>query len=364
MDQTTVKIAFTQEANEECERLMNSKAFFINASGQNIRYTELEVIQTFYTMTKDPPAGSRTLPAIDKKYFLELPMEEYTFSNMVKWFGDTADIDDGDKTTVVKSKFNMTDKMTLTHQEYKYVDGTIDTTLGRFLYNKVVMEGSGILDYMGFINVELNDKNYGGVQRKVTNGLINDLITVPQMYKYTDLRDWLGLQMHGVITTSFTMNSLKVPKEVQKLKKELLAKYKKELEAGDPVVSEKIEKALVEKTKEVMKGDIGMDLYLSGARGSISNNYKNMNLYRGAIKNNLTGHYDIVTNSYMDGLEKKDIAAHSNTIVAGAFNWGSTVKTLLIAGNLKSISLPNYYSNIMMARGNIPRYGNKMKYMG
>ena len=35
MDQTTVKILFTQEANEECRRAMNSKAYFINASGKN-----------------------------------------------------------------------------------------------------------------------------------------------------------------------------------------------------------------------------------------------------------------------------------------------------------------------------------------
>ena len=332
LDQTTVKIVYTQEANEECEKLMNSKAFFINASGQNIRFTELEVIQTLYTMTKNPNAKSRTLPAVDKKYFLELPMEEYTFSNLVAWFGDTTDIEDGINTKIQKSKYNMDDKMSLSHAEYKPVEGTIQTTLGRFIYNKVVLEGSGIEQFVGFVNEEITDKCYGKISSKITEGLIDDKITVAQIYKYTDLRDWIGLQMHGVITTSFTLNSLKVPKEVQALKKELLTKYKKELEAGDPVVSEKIEKALVDKTKEVMKDDVGMDLYLSGARGSLSNNYKNMNLYRGAIKNNLTGKFDIVTNSLNDGLAKKDIAPHSNSIVAGAFNWGCTLKTPLIAG--------------------------------
>ena len=88
------------------------------------------------------------------------------------------------------------------------------------------------------------------------------------------------------------------------------------------MLSEKIEKALVNKTKEVMKDDVGMDLYISGARGSIGNNYKNMYLYRGAVKNQLTGKYDIITDAYTDGLAKKDVASHSNTIIAGAFPKG------------------------------------------
>ena len=62
-----------------------------------------------------------------------------------------------------------------------------------------------------------------------------------------------------------------------------------------------------------------MDLYVSGARGSIGNNYKNINLMRGAVKNTQTGGYDVITKSLMDGLDKKDMAAHSNQIVQGAY---------------------------------------------
>ena len=62
-----------------------------------------------------------------------------------------------------------------------------------------------------------------------------------------------------------------------------------------------------------------MDLYVSGARGSIGNNYKNMYLMRGAIKNNMTGKYEIITGSLLDGLQKENIDAHSNSILSGAF---------------------------------------------
>ena len=52
-DQITAKILWTQEANEECEQGMNSKSFFLNTNGKNMRTIDLEAIQTFYVLTKD-----------------------------------------------------------------------------------------------------------------------------------------------------------------------------------------------------------------------------------------------------------------------------------------------------------------------
>ena len=89
-DQITAKIAFTQEANAEMEAYMNSKSYFINASGQNIRYVESEAIQTFYTMTKEPPKGSRILPKEEKMKFVRLNPKDITFEKLVDWFGDLA----------------------------------------------------------------------------------------------------------------------------------------------------------------------------------------------------------------------------------------------------------------------------------
>lgn len=330
-DQCTIKIVWSQEANEELRNHMNSKSFFINASGKNIRFVESEAIQTFYTMTKNPSSNARTLSSEDKKFFTNIDPAEITFEKLVEWFGNLAS-EEEDKTKITKSKYNMTDKITLTHEDYSLVEGTIQTTLGRLMYTKIIVEYCGFDKILGFINYVIDDKGNGKIEHTITEALINDLVTVEQMYRYTDVRDWLGLQLHGVITTSFTLNSLVVPKEVKNLKKELLKKYKTELENNDPIASEKIEDALIKKTKEVLKDDIGMDLYVSGARGSIGNNYKNNNLYRGAIANNLTGKFDIITNSLMDGLDKKDIAAHSNTIVTGAYP-----KAVLIDGSFKTM---------------------------
>ena len=53
-DQITAKILWTQEANEECEKVINSKSFILNPNGGLMRTGDLETIQTLYVLTKDP----------------------------------------------------------------------------------------------------------------------------------------------------------------------------------------------------------------------------------------------------------------------------------------------------------------------
>ena len=322
-DQTTVKILFTQEANEEAEIVMNRKSFFINSAGANIRKIGKEALQTFYVLTKQPTESDRTLSNEDVKFFTSLDPKDITFSKMVSWFGNTVSISDNDKNKERgKSKYNPTDKFTITQKDYPKLlkaGETLTTTLGSLIFNKILVEGLGFEKIFGYQNQTMFAKVYGKFDATVAEALKNDEITVNDMYKYVDTRDWFGLQMHGVVTTSFTDGVLRLPPEIKKLKKELYKKYEAEIKAGDERVMAVIEQTLLKATKEALKDDIGMDLYNSGARGSVDNHLKNIMLTRGAVKNTVTGKYDIIYHSLMDGLEKKDIPAHSNMILAGAY---------------------------------------------
>lgn len=53
-DQVTVKMLWTQEANDEADRIMNSKNYMLNANGSNVRKIDLDVVQSLYSLTKDP----------------------------------------------------------------------------------------------------------------------------------------------------------------------------------------------------------------------------------------------------------------------------------------------------------------------
>lgn len=51
-DQVTTKILWTQEANEECKKIVEKKSFLLSSNGKNMRSCDNEHIQTFYVLTK------------------------------------------------------------------------------------------------------------------------------------------------------------------------------------------------------------------------------------------------------------------------------------------------------------------------
>ena len=252
----------------------------------------------------------------DKKYLLSLTPEDLDFSTLVHIFGSTININDNISKASTPN-FRTTDEMTLSPSEY-FVKEVTNTTVGRFIWNKYLIERVGLQDVTGYINFVIDDKANGKIEAIITKGLIDDKVTVEQFHKYVDYRDTLGMQLNSVITTSFTPLTIKTPPEIQKRKAELFKQYKKELDDGDIIVSERIEKELTSRTKEIFKGDPGMDLYNSGARGNFGN-YKNMNLFKGVTANNVTGKFDIVRSSFMDGISKQDIPSFATAVVSGAF---------------------------------------------
>ena len=318
-DQTTIKILFDIRSNDDCERVMNDKSYFINSSGRNIRVVESEAVQTFYVLTKPSTDKDKTLSKEVVQSFVDRKPEDYTFDFLLDTFGDVADCSKGRNNTVRNSPFKPTDIIYLEPGQYHNKE-RMKTTLGRLVYTKVINEYCGFMDILGFCDKNITQDLHEDNEKIIANALKDDVITVDQMYRYIDARDWFGLQLHAVITSSFTPGVLTAPKEVLKLRTELLKKHAKELSEGNTVVSEQIEKALVDKTKEVLKDDVGMDLYLSGARGSLKNNFKNINLFRGAVKNFETGGYNIITKSLMDELDKENIPDHSNSILTGAYS--------------------------------------------
>lgn len=319
-DQTTIKILFTQEANTECDRFLSSKQFYINANFKTNRVIDHEGIQTLYVLTKNPCdiKTQKTVSDDDKKEILQLKCDDITFSVLVNFVGNTATKDKSGKFIKNNAKYKTTDKIILKPGEYNNED-TIVTTIGRLLYNRIVLEASGIINITGYQNKEMTGGDNKKLESVISHALANDLITTDNMESYIDCRDWLLLQLNSVVCSSFTPNMIEAPKEVIELREELLRKYKTGIEKNDPTVSEKIEKELLKKARECLKDDIGMDLYNSGARGSFENNYKNMYVYRGAVKNEATGGYNIITNALSDGLNKQDFAPHSNTILGGAY---------------------------------------------
>ena len=255
----------------------------------------------------------------DKEYLLSLKPEDLSFKTLVSLFGQTTTIGQRNSSSfsISKPRFETTDTMVLKPSEY-FVNKETLTTVGRFIYNKFVIERSGLQKVTGYVNTVLTDSGNGSLEKIITAALLDEKITVDDFVKYIDARDTLGLQLNSVITTSFTPLTIVTPKEIQKKKKALFTQYKKELDAGDIYTAEKIEKELSDDAKRILKGDKGLDLYASEARGNFGN-YKNMLIFKGATYDASKGKYDIVTSSFMDGMKPKDLGSQGRAVVSGAY---------------------------------------------
>lgn len=252
----------------------------------------------------------------DKAFLLSLKPEDLTFTMLVSLIGDTTSSSKGiSKET--KSRFNTTDEMILEPREY-FVKQKTTTTVGRFIFNKYIVERVGLQDVLGYVNTPVTAKGKDNIESILSGALVSDKITVDQFYNYIDYRDFLGLQLNGVLALSFSQNTMRIPPNVKKRRAELFKQYDKELSNGDVIVSEKIEKELQDMAKKEFEGDPGLEMYNSGARGNFGN-YKNMYLFKGAAKNVITGEYEILKSSFMDGISKKDIPAFGESVVTGTY---------------------------------------------
>ena len=221
-----------------------------------------------------------------------------------------------------QSTFVPTEVIDLSPNEYKWVKETIKTTTGMLLFNRYILERTGIIEHLGYWNTPIDKKGLGSLTAEVNNLAILDKITIKQLGDYIDSRDRLGFWCASFLSVSITPSLIRPMDNVNKRKAELFKQYEADIKSDNPVVQtmavNKIEKELMGIVRENLKHDSGYDLYRSGD-GNLDNNYKTINVMRGSVFNNSTNKYDVVESSLMNGVKKKDIPAFSNSVLAGAY---------------------------------------------
>lgn len=221
-----------------------------------------------------------------------------------------------------QSNFLPTEEIVLTSNEYKWVKGKIDTTIGMLLFNRYILERIGIIEHLGYWNKPIDKKGLEALTTEVNNLAIMDKITIQQLGEYIDSRDRLGFWCAAFLSVSITPSLIRPMDNVNKRKAELFKLHETDIKSDNPVTQtmtvNKIEKELMGMVRENLKNDSGYDLYRSGD-GNLDNNYKTINVMRGSVFNNATKKYDVVENSLMNGVQKKDITAFANSVLAAAY---------------------------------------------
>lgn len=264
------------------------------------------------------PRKSRTIVKLDEiKYLLNISDEllNNTSSTIMELFGEFNG----------KSRFNPYDIIEIPANSYgpegKKNKKAFKTTVGIWIFNKYFIE-KDLFDIFKYINKSINDGVFGDINTKLSYALAEDKITVKQMADY-NMKCQLFMGYVSILSPNYTEKMLTCTKAINKKKKELIDKYRKELEAGDEVVATKMEKELLDFAVEYMKGDPSMDMFLSGARGSIGNNFKNMFVMKGVIKDpdpNAKQPYKVATSNYIDGISPEEYALFANALAAGPYS--------------------------------------------
>lgn len=256
---------------------------------------------------------------IAKERILSLPVEKISKAFIEELF---AAYHDKSSNKYSQSKYNTTDPIQLTHQEYEFVEDTVTTTLGRLVFNRFVLEKAGVSKYLKYWNESLDAKGINKLDKAIVNLVMNDIVDTDTYVKYIDARDILGFWVSAFLAASLSPALLHPMPDVEKRKKELLQEKAEDLNSNNPVrqimATNAIEKELMAMVRKNLENDPGYDLYRSGD-GNLDNNYKTINVMRGAVFNEVTKRYDIVGSSLMNGIEKKDIPAFSNSVLEGAY---------------------------------------------
>ena len=317
-DTVSVRGIWSDEANMEAENIMKSKMSVLNITGTNSKVVAKELNSAIYELTKIGNTAAKPIKPNDLVELFNKQPNHITLSYLSYLFADTVDSTAKNNVGKRKSKYNTWDTLIVPANHFYEGQPEIHTTIGRYILNKFMFGGPGIIGVMKYQNDTINKGALGNIDNKIGTFLMNDDITHDQFTKYIDYRDHLGYWLNGILAHTISAKMCKPLPEIEKRKAELCKKYEKELAAGDIDVMTKISDELCAYAKELLKDDPGMDLYLSGEL-DFGNNYKNNSIIKGAVMNSITGEFDFIDTSFMNGINIKDLPAHANSILASQY---------------------------------------------
>ena len=267
----------------------------------------------------DPNTDAKSRANIGKKLILSMDSTEFVRSNIEKLFASHHD----KKTHVRKPPaFVASSKISLNKNEYQWVKEPVETTLGLLVANRYLLERIGIIEFCGYWNKPLTEGAIGDMCEMVNALALANKISIEQLGEFIDARDRLGFWCNTFMSSSITSVLIDKMPDVEKRKAELFKEKAAELNSDNPVTqvmaANAIEKELIGMVKENVKSDIGYDMYASGVN-NFDNNYKTINIMRGAEFNEVEHKYDVVQNSLMGGISKNDIKPFSNSVEAAAY---------------------------------------------
>ena len=279
----------------------------------------------------------------DIEYIRNIKEEDITTSFIMETFGSFNG----------KSRFNPYDTIVIPPDSYgpegRKNKKPCHTTVGIYIYNKYFFEND-LFDIIGYVNQEVNGNVFDDINNKLSYALIEDKITLDQMKLYLKKTQKV-MPYCNILSPGYTEKMLTCTSVINKKKEELLKKYKDKIDQGDAETCSQIEKELLDYAAEYLKDDPSMDMFLSKARGSYDNNFKNMFVMKGAVRDpdpNAKKKYNIITSNYIDGVSKEEYAALCNSLAAGPYSRSNKTS---FGGYIENLVLVAYEHVVLAPEG-------------
>ena len=276
--------------------------------------------------------------AIDKKYPLKLKWfyDLFTFVADKEYEDEYIIIDKNnayikqeDKELLISGKyaeplFDFKDEVTLPKGWLPNIKKDIVTTVGRMIMNYILLVNN-FNDKIDYINKQFTvDDVEDIIKNKLSDEPKNDEISVPEYRKFIKSVYYINGFSNLINLTSTNKSILPAP-GIDKVRKELLEKYKKkygEEKMQDPAIIAQLEKELVDYDNQYLKGDPTIGKLLSGKVKNVAR--KKMYIMFG-IGNAVDGDPKPVTYSLEDGWKKNanDLTTLYNDARGGSYSRGA-----------------------------------------
>jgi hypothetical protein len=199
----------------------------------------------------------------------------------------------------------------------------INTTVGLYIFNLLFLVypfGNTI----PYINETINKSGLSQLTNKICDLLLMDKVSSVQFAHYQEQIVWFN-NFTEILIPGVTTNLLVVPDVIKIELHRLIKENKEAIESGDIVTYvNNVEKPILAFAEAWYKKNDpeGWRLYGLGGKPSFKNNFKNMFLEVGPIKDIVTGKYTISTKNFAEGIPPEEYSEYANSAIAGSFSRG------------------------------------------
>ena len=262
-----------------------------------------------------PSRHSKTVTSPkDIEYLLNIKEKDITTSFIMETFGE---FDTG-------QRFRPYDLIEIPANSYgsekKRNKEKFMTTVGIWVFNKYFIEPH-LFDLFTYINKTIDNKLFGQINNQISEAVLEDKLPISAMNDFM-MKTQKCMPYISILAPNYTDRMLTCTKVIAKKKAELYKKYKDQIDKGDEIAAKKMEDELMKFALDYMGDDPSMDMFISGARGSIGNNFKNMFVMKGVVKDpdpNAKQKYNIALSNYLDGISSDEYALFANSLAAGPY---------------------------------------------